>query len=361
MLKKFFCLLFAFFFSFTLWSQSKDFFVDYRSFYGVGIGRIHGVDRNYSNGIRMSAGKKLNPDTQEWVRFFGADNVSLSLVYWDMTDMKYNGVSFGEVYGISLSTELNLVKNPHQRVFIAPEIGAAYATVTVFNEPKSIVFGSHVNALFGATLGAEIKVVEDWKLLPFFTLQHSSNGAFHLPNFGANSINLGIGIRKDFNSKKDSANISHQELNFKKNGIELSAGIGSRGKYRQKGGFTRYGFYAGYNYFLNPMIGFRLGTDVVYFEQVYNPAVHSDSIIYLGESLEHLRVGASAGIEFRFGSVALNGNVGEYVYFKSPYNQKIYWNANLKYYLTPKFGFQGTLNSHKSQADFVNFGLFVRL
>ncbi|GEM_PF-2062709 len=360
-LKKIFTFFFAVFYVVLFYAQNNIYYADFRTFYGEGIGRIHGVERNYSKGIRAGVGKKLNPETQNWARFFGADNVSLSFVYWDMSEMKYNGVPFGEVYGLSLSTELNLLKKNNLRFFLAPEIGVGFATVTVFTRPDSFVFGSHINALFGASLGAEIPMNKNWKLLPFFTLQHSSNGAFHLPNFGANAINLGVGIRKEFKNNEESQTSESKEIQLKKHGIELSAGIGSRGKYKQKGGFTKYGFYGGYSYFLNQMIGLRIGIDGVYFVKVYNPEEYSDSVTYLGESEKHLRLGSSAGIEFRFGVIALNANVGRYVYFKSPYDQKIYWNANLKYYVSPKFGFQGTLTSHKSQADFVNLGLFVRL
>lgn len=352
-----------FFFSNNFYGQNRKIFADVRTFYGSGIGRIHGEESNIARGYRLSVGKKLDPESQYWIRFFNADNVSVAFQYWDMSDMIRYGIPFGKVYSLSLSTELNFIDREKFRFFIAPEIGAGYATITVFTDPESLVFGSHINAVFGATLGTEISISNNWKLLPFFTIQHSSNGAFHLPNFGANSVNFGLGIRKEFETGNptDSAKISAKGLILKKHGIELSAGIGSRGKYKQKGGFTKYGFYGGYSYFITQAVALRAGIDGVYYVEVYNPEVYEDSVGYLGESYKHWRIGGSAGIEFRFGRVALNGNIGRYLYFKSPYDQKVYWNANLKYYLSPKFGFQGTLNSHKSQADFVNFGLFVRL
>lgn len=330
----------------------------FTAYLGKGMGNIKGVESNNAKSYKLGIQKKLNPDDAEWIKYLHAENVSVSIIYSDLDGM-IMGYPFGKTFGLLTEADFKIFQNSNFKLCFVAGFGIAYASKTIFTDPNTFIFGSHLNAIFSSSVNAEYQFQKDWSLFSTIDLIHYSNGSVRIPNAGVNLMNIGVGIKKDFeiNSQKKFRNT---EMLMKKNGLEISFGAGERGKYKTKNGFFKMGFYAGYNHFINNVLAFRMGLDAVYYDKVYNPAVYEDSVPYWGKSYEHFRLGASAGIEVKMNDFAINTNFGRYVYFKSPYHQKMYWNASLKYYLSKNYGVVSTLNAHKFQADFVNWGLFYR-
>lgn len=340
-------------------SQEKMFSVFVAPYIGQGTGNIKGIESNNARGFQIGLSQKIDPEKTEWAKFFNAERTTISFIYLNMNDMLRFGIPFGESYGLAISSDFRLWKIKNFKLLLTPEMGLTYNTVTVKTNPDSFIFGSHINALVGGIFSAEYQMSDKWSAFSSVSYIHSSNGSTKLPNAGSNVLVYGIGIRKSF--KGDVLPQVYQNPEINKNGLEFAVGLGSRGKYKQNGGFTKVGFYGGYSRFINRVFGLRIGFDGVYYEEVYNPEVYEDTVPYWGKSYEHWRLGGSIGAEAKFGNLGINWNFGRYLYFKSPYNQKTYWNANVRYYLSPKFGLQATLNAHKFQADYVNWGLFCRL
>ncbi len=342
--------------------HSKKYFVEARGFYGNGTGNIKGIESNVMRGVALGVGKNLDPNTSEWIDKLNAKKVSLNFVYTDLNGMQ-RGFKYGESYALSTKLDFQLLKYKAFSLSVSPEVGLAYMTETVATIPDSYIFGSHVNFLFGVGFSSAIQLNQDWSVNPYVQLLHYSNGSIKIPNAGANAVVYGLGVQKTIGDTKEHSpqKYTSSKDSLKTNALELMAGIGWRGKYKSNDHFFRAGFYAGYSRYLNSFFALRGGVDVVYYDQVYNPDVYDDTIPYWGKSYDHLRAGVSLGAELKFGKLALNYNVGRYLHMNSPYHQKMYWNAAFRYYLTPKFGVQGTLNAHKFQADFLNFGIFCRL
>lgn len=356
---KLFCTLFIFYFL-SLSAQEKDSYaVSFSTFYGEGVGNIKGIESNHAESYKLGLSKRLHPENAEWIRLLNAESVSVNFIYSDL-DGILRGYSFGKSYGLLSEADFRIAKKNNFKLFFTPGFGLTYVSKTVFTDPQTYIFGSHLNAILSASIKTEFQFYEDCSLITSLGFMHYSNGSTRIPNAGINIVNVGFGIKKDFELKKSNSDNS-PEKSMKKNAVEISVGAGERGKYKMKDGFFKMGFYAGYHHFFNNTIAFRSGLDAVYYVQVFNPSVYDDTVPYWGKSYEHFRLGASAGVEVKMNKFAVAGNMGRYLYMESPYHQKMYWNASLKYYLSRKFGIQATLNAHKFQADFINWGLFCRL
>jgi hypothetical protein len=342
--------------------QQKTISAEAKYFYGTGIGSIKGVQSNYTQGFTLGIEKKLNPESAEWINFLNAEHLSLNFIYTDMEGIQRD-FTYGKSFGLISQIDFKLLGNDKFKLHLVPGIGVVYNTKTVFTNPETFIFGSHINSTFSAEISVECRIYKDWSVSSSVGLMHYSNGSVRIPNAGLNTFSVSFGIKKDFKietSGKDSLAVSEIKL-VKKNAFEFSAGAGVRGKYKEKSGFFKMGFYAGYSRYFNQTIGLRIGLDGVYYKDVYNPAVYEDTVPYWGKSWDHFRLGASFGPEIKMRNIAINAGFGRYLYFKSPYNQKFYWNSSIRYFITPNFGIQGTLNAHKFQADFVNWGLFCRI
>lgn len=331
-----------------------------KPFYGNGTGKIKGTESNFVEGLEVGISENLNSEEAEWIRRLNAKRISFTLVYTDMDGIQ-RGYKYGKNYAIATQMDIGIAEGKSLGLYFTPEMGLAYVTKTVMTNPETFIFGSHINFFFAASLSGEVKFPDGWRLAPQIRIIHYSNGSIQLPNAGMNAIVYGLTIRKELNLSEDRLLFFKDAASEKPNGVELLAGLGWRGKYKIRDKFFRTNFYAGYSRFFNQVFALRSGVDVVYYDRVYNPDEYDDSIPYWGKSYEHFRVGVSVGGEVKMGKLALNANVGRYVYMKSPYNQKTYWNAAFRYYILPKFGIQTTLYAHKVQADFISLGIFARL
>lgn len=343
---------------FIFGQEDKDLSIFYTSYFGKGVGGIKGIESNHSESYMLGIVKKLDQEKLEWARRLNAEQISISFIHSDLEGIK-RGYTFGKAYGLLSEIDFKLFNKNQFFIYFTPGLGLSYIDKTIFTNPETYIFGTHINAMFNLALKGKYQINQDIDINTEVGLMHYSNGAYRIPNAGVNTLNFGLGISKNLKSNLKYRQSSLHEMS--KNGIELSAGIGQRGKYKQKDGFTKYAFYAGYNRFINNVFGFRIGLDGIYHPEVFNPLIYNDTVPYWGRTYDHLTLGASVGAELKMNHFALHGNWGTYLYMKSPTNQKTYWKLGLKYYITPKFGVQTILNAHKFQADFVSWGLFVRM
>lgn len=332
-----------------------------KGFIGQGSGKVKGVESNSMWGLAAGISKDITQSNTEWVQLLNAKALNIGVIYDNFEGMQA-GYTFGQSFGVQAQLEIGVIENQNFKLRAVPGFGLGYMTKTTFSDPETRIFGTHINGLFTADIKVTYKLSKNWEATAEAGFTHYSNGSFKIPNAGINSLNFGLGIEYGLNSnEKKSDSISNQKtFNIKKNGVEIVAGIGQRGRYQEHKGFMRMGFYAGYSHFFNQTFALRSGIDAVYYDQVYNPELYDDTVPYWGRSYDHWRLGVSVGGEVKMNRVAIAANLGHYLHMKSPTNQKWYWNATVKYYVLPKFGVQATLNAHKFQADFVNWGIFAR-
>ncbi|KMQ71406.1 acyloxyacyl hydrolase [Chryseobacterium koreense] len=345
--------------------NSVEHFIGYNFITAQSVGKIKGDIKNNIYGHSLTFGTNLENRTEEWVKFLSAKNIKYNLIYLDLDQMQNNlwgrNYGFGEVYAASANVDFRLMKFRDFEVLFSPTLGLAYITKTVHTDPDSYFFGSHLNAMFDAGLGIQYDLTKNYALTSRLSFLHFSNGAIQLPNAGVNTISASIGIQRNFNIPTHTEQDQQPETQVKKQALEIAIGVGQRGKYKVKEAFYRVAISPAYSYFINNTLGFKIGLDAVYYDQVFNPEVYDDSVPYWGKSWEHWRIGTSVGTEIKMNKVSFNANYGYYLYFKSPYNQKTYWKAGLRYYFTPKLGAESIMTAHQVQADFISFGLFARL
>lgn len=344
--------------------NTSENFIGYNSIYAKSVGKIKGDIKNYISGHSLTFGVNLENRDEEWIKFLSAKNIKYNLVYLDMDQMQNNlwgrNYGFGKVYSATANVDFRLANYGDFDVLFSPTIGIAYITKTVYTEPDSYFFGSHFNAVFDAGLGIQYNFTDDYSLTSKVSFLHFSNGAIQLPNAGVNTLSATIGIQKNLNKTKTEIEEKKPEQNIKKQAVEISVGVGQRGKYKIKDAFYRVSITPAFSYFINNTLGFKIGLDAVYYDKVYNPEVYDDTVPYWGNSWEHWRLGTSLGTEVKMNKISFNANYGYYLYLKGPTNQKTYWKAGLRYYITPKIGVESMMHAHKFQADFLSFGAFAR-
>ena len=298
------------------------------------------------------------------MKFLSAKNIKYNLVYLDMDQMQFNlwgrNYGFGKVYGATANIDFQIAKFKDFYILFSPTVGIAYITKTVYTDDDSYFFGSHLNAIFDAGIGMQYQFTNEFALTSKVSFLHFSNAGIQLPNAGVNTLSATIGIQKNFGDKINNSDKVETETPIKKKAFEIGLGVGQRGKYKMKEAFYRVSISPFYTYFINNTLGFKIGLDAVYYDQVFNPAIYDDSVPYWGKSWKHWRVGSSIGTEVKMNKLSFNANYGYYLYFKSPYEQKTYWKAGLRYYISPKFGVETMMYAHKVQADFLSFGAFAK-
>lgn len=362
-MKKFYFLLTVIPLLFPSQNTSEN-FIGYQFLAAQSVGKIKGDIKNYISGHSLTFGTHVENREEEWVKFLSAKNIKYNLIFLDLDQMQHDlwgrNYGFGKIFAATANVDFQLAKLGDFNLLFSPTLGIAYITKTVHTDPDSYFFGSHLNALFDAGLGVQYNFARDYALTSRVSFLHFSNGAIQLPNAGVNTISASIGIQRNINLSADKKEVQKPELQVKKQAFEIGIGVGQRGKYKIKDAFYRIAISPAYSHFINNTIGLKIGLDAVYYDQVFNPEVYDDSVPYWGKSWEHWRIGSSVGAEIKMNKISFNANYGYYLYFKSPYDQKTYWKAGLRYYITPKLGAESMMTAHKVQADFISFGLFAR-
>lgn len=318
--------------------------------------RIYGLDLNYSFDLRYRE--------EDWVNMLRAREFSVGFVMRDFSNLKGTGGmaghSFGQSYGLVAQLDFHLFDAGPVGVYLAPALGLSYLTETFFTDPENVFIGSHLNQTIKAELTAEIPLSSKFSLLAGTQFLHHSNGGFNIPNRGLNTGNVFLGVKSGFETEApERPRTPFRHLN--RGSAEIAAGIGRRGVFQQHKGMAKSGLYAGYNYYLNEVFDLKAGLDAVYYFTVYDPDNRGDTYQHYGTSYKSWRAGISLGTDLKLGRWVVSGLYGKYLYYDSEHDIQWYWNAGLKYFITPRVGIQTMLYMHRAQADFVNNGLVVKL
>ena len=319
--------------------------------------RIYGFNAVYSNNI--------SKNKAPWVAALGAKSFGVALNFRDLSRLKgakdLAENSFGKVIGLSAQLELGLINFKKVSLNFYPSIGLAYTNKSYFNHPNNIILGTNINYNLSANIGLEIPANQNNAVLLGFGFYHLSNGGMKIPNGGLNTVQVYLGLKHaNLNPKKNSSESVY--LPHQKNTFEWMLGFGKRGVYQQKHqSLYRGGFYAGYNFFYNNVISFKAGLDAVYYFKTYDSNNPTATMQYYGTSYDKLRLGASAGVDLQIWRLSITSQFGKYVHFNSFYDQiKWYWTFGPTYNITPKIGFSIKSYMHKTQADYINFGIVLR-
>ncbi len=323
------------------------------------FGGIFGADLSYITSLES---------TKEWTQFLNAKKMVWTC-YWRNMDGLENAAdsiqNFGNVFGFSMGANFEIWKAGRIQIDFAPAFGLSYFTkksIVKYNEIVGV--GSSINDLIAAGLNLDATVSNRVNLISGVTFIHFSNAGFQNPNGGINSWSIKLGFSYRVNSIQQKADSVSANKTFKhpeKSSVELSAGIGRRGVDNSQKGFFRSAWYGGYNYYFNQVIGLKAGFDLVYYRTVFDPAHYAQTFQDMGSSYDHLSTGISIGADIAMNRLVLTYQTGKYLHFNGPFSLKTYWKGGFRYYFTPSFGVNSIVYLNGLNADFINWGIVLRI
>ncbi|SFG65961.1 acyloxyacyl hydrolase [Pedobacter insulae] len=319
--------------------------------------KIYGADFIYN--------KSLEHDPANWIRHANAKSYGLMLVYRDfsrlqgMQDTITKGL--GSSIGVVARLKIRLLELGKVKINFMPALGLSYVTKPYFTNKQNRYMGSHINETILGELEAEIPLSPKFSLLGGGSYLHHSNGGVVVPNGGLNTGNVYLGIK--FNDK---AKPNHQnETSFqtlRRNSFEIMGGFGFRGVFEKQRAKYRSGLYAGYNLYLNDLITLKTGLDAVYYFTTFDPNNNAETFQNYGSSYKPWRLGASVGTDVNVWRITINGRIGKYIYYDRYYkNATWYWAFGPTYFITPKLGIQASSYMHFAQADYMNYGIVLKI
>lgn len=229
---------------------------------------------------------------------------------------------------------------------------------------RNTSIGSHINAAISLTFEYKRQISERLKLSAFAGLTHFSNGCSSTPNSGINIINAGAGL--SYMLSEPNNYIPKPKVKTSHEGIDpeyylgMSFGI-KRIIYNQRDNYAVYDL----EFYAMDRIG-EISKIGISMDLVYNKCNYISVGNYFGYNkkynmLDILKPGIGIAYELLMGDFSFLVSIGFQTY---KYNnndklcyQKLGAKLNLGKYLYGKIA----LNTHFGTADFIGFGLGVRL
>ena len=320
--------------------------------------QIYGVDLTYL--------KNLSNKEDAWIKESRICGYGFMLIMRQLNMIKGPGDtalnSVGQAYGATAVAKFNFIKVNHINLYISPSGGVSYLTKSFFNHPKNRYIGSHVNITLAADLGIEFEVTKNAKLSTGVGVVHYSNSGMIIPNGGLNTAHIFIQLALNKYSSEATSKKFSNYLPLHKNSFEFGAGIGRRGIYEQHKGLFRSGFYIGYNHRLNDAFVLKSGLDAVYYGTRYNPQKNLETFQYYGSSYDNWRTGLSVGADLNLWRLTINVQTGKYLHFNRLYKDiNWYWTFGPTFFITPHVGIQAKTYMHRTQADYLNYGMLFKI
>ncbi|WP_199118162.1 acyloxyacyl hydrolase [Pedobacter sp. ASV28] len=299
-----------------------------------------------------------------WMKAINLQSIDLIANYKNMGNIKRvaNPIDgeFGNSYALFAGLTIPLLKVEKVKLNFSPAFGFAYAGETWFTNENPII-GSHLNFASRAALKVVAPLTSNFEVTAGLDILHYSNAGVRVPNNGMNISSYSIGAIHYFKSSQKNASTGEESSkylnNYKKHTFDLGVNIGRRGVYRSKDGLYKTGFYGGYNYRLNTIIGLSAGVDAVYYHSIYDPARNLETYQSNASSFDRWRVGAAIGPDLWMGKLAVMAKYGYYLYYNSLKPMNTYWTAGMKYNLNHWLALQSKIYIHNTEADYVGFGL----
>lgn len=306
-----------------------------------------------------------------WHSFFGYPDIGLKFSIIEIGSPTYIGKS----YTIHPFIKFYLSKGRF-RPSITAAAGPAYVEKTFDRKTnyKNTAIGSHINAFLQLQADLNVRITYSSYVFGGLSLSHMSNGSYKKPNAGVNIVTSRIGAGYNFGEIKmrkpaDYTEPGKFDSTFPKsiNGQTWSyrAILAGGLKERTPIGGSRYGVgslsfevsrkHLAYTRFSGSFDMFYDASD--YHGLVYDIGYDSEGL----SKLQTMKVGLAAGYELLFGHVAVNLQLGAYLYAKETSEGRIYQRYTLRYMPTNHFGIQFGLKSHMGVADYIELGCIYKI
>ncbi|HSZ24136.1 MAG TPA: acyloxyacyl hydrolase [Cytophagaceae bacterium] len=296
---------------------------------------------------------------KDWQREYRYPQVGYSLLYFAFDPSKPVGNALAAI----IHAGKNFIKTKRSNLQWRTGLGLAYVEkrFNVETNYTNNVISERINFTLNGQINYTYQISSRLKLNFGIGLTHISNGALKRPNFGINlpTIHAGIGININDDGlykKRDSV------LTFKrKTHLYLSTFAGLKEVYPVNG--PKY-FLCGVNAYaerrLNRKSGINIGMD---FSYDYSKAIEivRDSINVRNTFINLNQVAIIAGHELYLNKLSLLTQMGVYLFDPTHLSRTYYQKVGLKYYISDKMFVGMALKIHLGVADWVEWGVGIKL
>lgn len=267
-----------------------------------------------------------------------------------------NNKILGNLFGVFAFGDFPFYKNEKNEFSGSFGIGLAVATkrFDAVKNPRNGVLGTHLNALINLSLKYRYYFPNDFNLVAGVELTHASNGAYRMPNLGANLFypSLGIGYQlKDIRIKS-----RETVINFNKRWKYSVMGVlGFKETYPIGGDLFPVG---GLSFIVTkrftPLSGIELYADGFYKTSIYQNPLNQGKTRW-----NVIQAGIFAAYNLHIDKLRVHVGLGAYVYDKFSPDGLFYSRLGIKYQFTEHFFVNLGLKSHWAKADYVEYGVGV--
>lgn len=333
-----------------------------------------------------------------WHQYFGFPSVGVGLVGMDLG----NPAMLGQLLAVYPYLNIKLFYSDYLRINLKGGAGMSLLnkrfnnTATDLNDLNSgnAAIGSIMNVYFAGGGNVEVPFSEAIAAVASFNWNHASNGSFYQPNSGINMLNASVGLKYSPNYKRNYLPVRKNVAPLpQKFSLELIASGGARELYyRDDKMFPTGSFVVSLFRQIGNNIRIGVGVDGFY-DGVYDGnTLFARTWLKSDELNNKIRVGASLQPEFVFGKLTAGVHFGIYLYnplknlepyldAKKTYDETgqvlnkpliykyniddedgwLYTRAALKYAITPHVFISLGLKTHLQKAEFIEWGLGLRL
>lgn len=299
-------------------------------------------------------------DWQVWQRY---PVLGVALVHFHLGDD-----SHGDGFGLLPNLSVPIVRSGWFTAFFRLGTGLAWVTrpYDYFDNPEQNALGSHWNNITQFRLGGEARLGDHTRLNAGIALNHFSNGASTLPNYGANLASGYAGVawsprpirEKEFLPARSDKHVAQRfggmlQLIY----ASIEYGVFDGPKYPVWGGSAA-GLYR-----FNPVNRLLLGVDYEFNRAVYEFGLNNGEFESEDEACKGAtRLAIFVADEFLFGSIGIQLQLGRYVgkelnqhVLRQNYSKltmRVYLPALFNTSLQPHLGI--TLKAHATTAEHIS-------
>lgn len=327
-----------------------------------------------------------------WHQYFHFPTVGIGVVGIDLG----NPTMLGQLLAVYPYLNFRFIDNEYFKININGGAGASFLnkrfsnTATDINDLNSgnAAIGSIINVYFSGGGNLEVPISKEFAMLADFNWNHASNGSFYQPNSGINMLNLKVGLKYSPNYNRFERPLMREiESLPQKFNVEIIASGGERQLYYKDNKMFPTGSLV-LDVFRQLGNNIRLGLGIDgFYDGVYDGTTKfKRTYLTTNELKNKLRLGLSLQPELVFGRLSAGIHFGMYLYNPlrnlEPYSAAessmlnkpliysynidnedgwFYTRAALKYSLSKHLFVSLGLKTHLQKAEFIEWGLGVRL
>lgn len=311
---------------------------------------------------------------QAWQKYYNYPTIGVTALYSNIGNQDV----LGDAYAIYPFISFPFNKSKISTFNLRMGAGLAYLTQKFHHieNPHNMYIGAHFNAVISLSVEYKQKISDRIKMSLFAGVTHFSNGCTTQPNRGINIFNAGLSASylidshttyKDIAKLKTNIKDEKRQINshvFREFDPEFYLGLSygvKRVEYDQKDHFSVYNleFYAMER--ITNLSKFGIGMDLVYDATDVIVLGKYDNNLNKYSFAQLLKPGIGVAYELILGEMSFLFNVGYHPWGRDMSYGRIYNKFALKGNIGKSLYGKFTLNTHLGVADFIGFGIGVRL